>query len=659
MAYFNNDLPIRVPDVSEAFKNVGDALTDVMKRRQERQQFEQEMQFKYADADRKYRQEQDNIRYQNRIIDERNRRERLEFNAKQQERAAAAAERARHAASPQEAEAILHGAVQYDPETGKEIGRGQLIPGQMRDVGPAPQAPTAPAFPAAEAGAVIPDIVQATPGMPPELAALMRGKARAQQQTASTPTQSPELEALMQRALPESSLDEAHRAELANLQAGHADRAGKVFVDRIDDEGNAFLFDENGNKQVVPATKDMQEGQWIAPPGSESVQRFDPSVQAARFESPTRGEDAAAAYSKYQQDRGTYEADIAALPGRQAAYAAEQRNAEAERPYTIKFGPNDPGTTFDFRTQRTAGRAQAAQDFLASLPDSMSDRDRAAAAQIHAGIQSGTIDPAKAGAMFQRERLTASGEAFRGGQGDLDRATKLQVAEINSHRPSADLGAAKFAYERERDRSKFLRDDLKQFLTKNAAKEIGDAGRETANLEKNLASKEPGSIRNGLLQLWRIAQHDNRMSDKDAVLANNLDQSVLSRLEGWVSTGAEGVPGDLNLKAAKDTAKRLRGYFVSKNEEMKQQYKDEFIDTGQYDPKEADVLGAQTFPGWTRLTENQPAPKGRGTGRKGAPPEIKAGGKSKDALKAKAQRALDDPNAPPEAKAAARQILGQ
>lgn len=429
MAYLDYSLPETI-DLSGVSK-IGDALTDVMKRRQQRQQFEQEMNFKYADADRKYKQEQDNIAYQNRIIDERNRRERLEFGAKQQERMAAAADRARHAASPQEAQAILHSAVMFDPETGKEIGRGSLEAGPTRDIGPAPQAPTEPQFPAAEAGAVIPDIAQALPGAPPELAAMMRGK-RATQPPSQ---QSSDLETLMQRALPDSSLDEAHRAELANLQAGAADRKGKVFVDRIDDQGNAFLFDENGTRHVVPAQQGWQEGQWIAPPGSDqSVQRFDPSVEAARFENPNRGDEAVAAYDKYQQDRAAFDRDTAALPGRQAVYAAEQRQAEAERPYTIKFGPNDQGATFDFRTQRTAAAEAVAQQFVDNLPPNLTPEQQDAAKQTYFALKSGA-DPKKTQEEFARTIRLGREQGFKHQEGLLRDQAALERAKLRGESP--------------------------------------------------------------------------------------------------------------------------------------------------------------------------------------------------------------------------------
>ena len=632
MAYLDYSLPA-VPDPSEGIKQIGDALTDVMKRRQQREQFDREMQFKYADANRKYQQERDNIAYQNRIIDERNRRERIEFNAHQQERMAAAADKARHAASPQEAQAILHGAVMFDPQTGQEIGRGNLEPGPTRDIGPAPTAPTAPEFPREQAGAVIPDIVQAVPGMPPELAAMMRGKKQAAPAPAAAPPS--ELDALMERALPESSLDEAHRAELQSLQAGHEARKGKAFVDQIDEDGIATLLDENGNRQRVPATPDMQEGKWISPGGEETTRRFETSVQPSRFESDTRAEDAVAAYNKFQQDRKAYETDVGAFPGRQAAYAAEQRRADAERPYTIKFNANDPGATFDFKTQRTAAAEAAAQQFVDNLPPNMTPEQQDAAKQTYFALKSGA-DPQKTQAEFARTVRLGREQGFKHQEGLLRDEAALERAKIP--KPGIMLAERRFSASQDKDIRKETRKDIQDWLK---ASGLETAPKQVASMDLSLKQLHGNGreVQAALVGMARATQGDNRFSDADyRVFVEKGGVGSLDQAANTIQKMIDGQFGDETIRVATQMATALRAVYDSRLRQAAEDGKQEFVHNEIYDPQVAESVLEQRLGKSYYQRESS-----RGGARGGEPPEVKARRRGKEgaSLKVKAN-SVDD-----------------
>src|SRR4051812_17559958 len=146
MAYLDYSLP-QVVDVSKDIAAVGDALTDAMKRREQRREFDATQKLQREQETRKLNHQ---IEYDNYLKGIEARKERmgeLTFSAQQEERNAARMERARHAANPQDAAAIAAGTVTYDPHTAKEIGRGRLTPGAIPDVGPAPTAPVEPALP--------------------------------------------------------------------------------------------------------------------------------------------------------------------------------------------------------------------------------------------------------------------------------------------------------------------------------------------------------------------------------------------------------------------------------------------------------------------------------------------------------------------------------
>lgn len=520
---FDYSLP-EVGDFMPGMKQLGDSLTEVMRKKQQQQQFEQTQVFQREQEERRLKQEQDQNNYMRRIEDRKDRMAQLDFNRRQQMDEDARMDKARKAASPQEAEAIVKGIVRYDPATGKEIGRGKLTPGDVPDVGPAPQTPTAPvapAFPAQQAASVIPDIAQALPGMPPELAAAMRGKKRLADFSLDekNPQSDPQAVARMQ-------------AERAQYAATADQRKGKMFVDQINDDGIATLLDDQGEKIHVRAKKGWQEGALIGPdgqivPGASAegtMRRFDPSIQGARFEdnaAPDRFQTAADAYSNFQAEQRAlpgkqkdYAQEMQALPGRQAEFAQKTRDAEGRRPYTMSVG-DQPGVTFDFQTQRRAGRDLAAEEFLASLPPGLSERDRNAAMLVQSGIKSGTIEPTKAGVIFQKERLGIATEEGKNTRNAATNATTIKAAEIRANAPGMDwketVGRGNLALSAE----KAGNEQFQKYLDKAGYKADFSTMKDLIDTHENLKAHNSALDVTAGAQFAKKAQGAGVLTDKD------------------------------------------------------------------------------------------------------------------------------------------------
>lgn len=178
MASLDFSLPDTI-DLSPGIAAVGDALTDVLKRKQQQKQFDQQMEFNREQEERKFKQAQMNIDYQNRLAANQEVRGQRDFAMRQDDHVAAVKQRARTAPNAQISQSILDDLRIYDPETGKETGRGKLTPGPLKGVGPEPTLDPKPEL-GPELQDAVPDILQMMPGAPPELAARLRGKARPQ-----------------------------------------------------------------------------------------------------------------------------------------------------------------------------------------------------------------------------------------------------------------------------------------------------------------------------------------------------------------------------------------------------------------------------------------------------------------------------------------------
>lgn len=470
MAYLDYSPP-HVPDLAKPIRSFGDALSRAMDRRRQRQQQEEQLAFQREQEQRRYAQQEAQTAYQNRIVDARERREELDFNFRQDERQAQAAERARKAASPQEAEAILAASRRYDPKTGRELGRGKLEAGPLPNVGEAPTAPVAPEMPPEVQQGIV-GALRGIPGMsgaanafsgPPEIAARRRGQAR----------------------LPDINLADAPAGDPGALEGQMAQfknqpsREGMVFVDRIEDGGTAVIIPHGSDSPVnVKAQPGWAEGQWVrlepevegpVPSAAElrhsEIKRMadDPRTdidieetlssaeterqrqQAARdrqFAAPPQiiqtdevsGDRATAALNEFMGKRAQFETESASFPQRQAAHEANVRRAEATRPYTMSFGPGQPSMTFDFQTQRFAGANAAAEQFLSNLPDNMSPAQQAAARETYSAIKSG-VDPQKAQAEFSRRLRLGVEQEFKSGENVLDRQNRIDVVAERNKRP--------------------------------------------------------------------------------------------------------------------------------------------------------------------------------------------------------------------------------
>lgn len=371
MAYLDYS-PVTLPGNADSLRRVGDALSEALRRREQRRQFEQTQVLQREQEERRLRQQDLQNQYQNRIIDSREEREKREFGWRENEMQRRAAADARKASGPQEAEAIAVGA------------GGTFTPGELPDVGPAPKAPQ-------------------MPGMPPEIAARMRGKR-------GGVMPSPEEGALVG---PIPSPEEAMNAE----------------VQRIATEPGGDVPDMDARMAAVDEERAAEEAKR---------KRYETQFESYREENPAPEIGPTAADAAYDQELDAFEAQQKAFPGEQRAYEQKQRDAEGRRPYTIQF-PGAAGTTFDFQTQRTAKNQAAASDFLAAVGNmQLSPEDRQAAQIGHQMILGGQ-DPNKVFQQFQAERTLDAKQRFAGEQGDLNREGRENVARINASRPRASL----------------------------------------------------------------------------------------------------------------------------------------------------------------------------------------------------------------------------
>ena len=367
-------------DITEGLNNLGDALTDVLNRRQKAQQFQQQLDFENQDAARKFAQNQGNQDYQNRIIDQRDKRDQLTFNQGQEAHkrdATIAAAKAMADNNPELAKAIMHGTVTYDPATGAETGRGEIVPGPMKDVGPEPQAPVPP---------------QAPQGVPPEIAARRRGL---------TSTSADPNDIYQRQGTPMPP------------QTG---------VDPTESFGRPKNFIPSG----LTLTSDegpVEEAQGGPPnnpaPGSVSSRGFAPDIQASREQATSdmaAEEQARMDQAQYGQQKTAFDAASAAYPAERARYDASRGAAERERPYTARFGANDPGVSFTPETQRYAHRQAAADDFVDSLHGvALDERGQQAAQAAHAAIMAGE-DPQKVYKAFEAARTMGQTFDFKHGE---------------------------------------------------------------------------------------------------------------------------------------------------------------------------------------------------------------------------------------------------
>lgn len=304
---------------------------------------------------------------------------------------------------------------------------------------------------------------------------------------------------------------------------------------------------------------------------------------------------------------------------RSAAYSQELKDAEQNRPQILKFGPNDPGITVDMATQRYATRRQAGKDFLEAFRGvPMSEADSNAAQNVYAQIISGTIDPSKAGAAYDKARMGVFQE-----EGRNTRSAGRDKAIVEAAKARGPAGGAtpiaerKLGFEMEKERSGNLRKDLEHFVTRYGAKTIQEDTLQVPRIRKDLEGN-PQQQRNAMVQLWQMAQHDHRFSDQDAIMSQTVDPSWLARINNWLSRGTTGELDEDVKQTAIETVDSFANYLANKNGQMRDMARRDFLESGLYPQHEADVLLGQQIPGWARQTHGQ--------GKRGqmGPPEVAA-----------------------------------
>jgi hypothetical protein len=533
MAYLDPSVP-NVMDLTPGFSALGDALTEVLKAKHQRQIQERLL------AQRQMKVVRD-TQAQGRM----ERRDAADFTMKDEGRIAKAREAMRKAmggpGGVEEAKLIAGGTPIFDRQTMQQIG-SLGIRQDAPNLPPKPQAPTAPAPLAA---------------MPPEIAARRRE---------AVP---PAVSGPMGPIAPEP----------------------------------ATVGDQ---MERIQSTSDMV---------AEEQQRMD-----------------AAAHGQATKQ---FEGAQAAFPGQMQQYGRDVTEAKRSAP-TFITRPGQPDQPVDMVALRTQGRKTAADEFLASLAGvNLGENDKAAVQRLHAAISAGNIDAKQAFAALQKERMGLSGIESRERMASDRNETTLEAARIHASRPPTmiDLGERKFRFDQQKERSDKLRKDIDKFIQRFDAKTIHDDYVSVPNIIADLKSTNPQRQKHALVKLWRMAQHDNRMSDRDAIMSEQVDPSWLATIGNWASRKTSGLLTTDVQRIAIDTASTFEKNLGAKLHEMRRLAKQTFIDSGEYDQREGDVVLTEQLPGWLPLTEREDYSP-RPSRRRGPPEARRPKGDDKDLLDA-------------------------
>ena len=500
MAYLDYSLPETI-DFSKGIESFGDALTEVMRRKQQREQFEKQQEFQREQEARKFAQAEMNNAYQNRIIDQRENRDQREFSQRQNQYKAQQAEKARKAASPQEAEAILHDTVLFDPVTGKETGRGRLTPGTIPTVGTKPEMPAPLGYDAESARGFGRTLSAPIPGLPPELRARMLAMAK------------------------------------------------------------------------------TAEGDIAAQDKAEKQHMFD-----------------------------------------LADFSRREKDAEAKRPYTMSFGPDDKGVTFDFQTQRHAAKREAADMFISNLPPGLSNEDKAIAQEIHSGIISGTIEPSKAGEMFQKKSLGVMQEGGRNARGAAANQTKIDVAKINASRPRASVDIQRLNYNLKVDEAGERQ--FQNFIRSQGYKADVAALRDLSDTNEALKVNNSALDVTAGAQFAKKAQGAGVLTDKDYDRFWSAIGGAEARPENWFENVIDGKMGENKRRIVVEAIRHKVDAEVNRLKTIATQADKKFAGKGWYAGSRAAYF--DFIPG---LPEMGAAV----TNKRRGPPEAAAKSKAKDA----------------------------
>lgn len=498
MPYLDYSLP-EVADYSEGLKKIGDALGAMRQRQIQREQFEQKMQFEREDAQRKFAQNQANIQYQQDIENRKERMGQLEFRQRQnvfEDTKRREVNRLIGEGKIKEAQQVWESTRLYDPATAKEISRGKFEAGPMRDIGPEPTA-------------------QPTPGMPPEIAARFRGEQMRRGGTMPAPE-----EGAFVGPIP--SAEELRYAQ------------GDKGVDAVSG-GAAGRPDIEAYLQAAEAERQGQEAQR---------KRYETQFEAysQEFPAPDQTLGPTAADAQYDQQLKAAAADQASLPQRQAAYGAQKRLAEAERPYTISMG--DRSSTVDMATERYATRELQAQDFADAYgPTVKTENDKVAFANAYAAIKSGV--PVKTATdQFMKERAGLMVEQGKNTRAAGHDATTIEAAKIRASAASMDwkelLGRGNLAIRTEEAGKKEFQD----FLRNQGYKA------DLAGMKDLIDSKRSLGLKNSMLDIGagaaiaRKANGSGVLTNQDMSRFWDAIGGVGARPENWFEQAITGQMGD-------------------------------------------------------------------------------------------------------------------
>lgn len=562
--YFDYSTPA-LPDLSEGISKVGDALTVMLDRRRQQQQFDATMGFHREQETRKFKAEQDQQAYQNKLANEKELRDKAAFaqqNAEFERRAGA--DIASHVADAdiQGATAIAARTPHFDPATGKTT-YGTLTPGPMRDVGPEPQAQPAEARPQEPA--------------PPEVLAMRRARAKPPEPTAMVgpvPSEQIAMDAAAQRTFGQPNATEQIHAASAERAKQEAD------VRRYEREFQAYRAKAEANNQAR----------------ADELATY-PAKQA-----------------EARQAQRAFDETQAAVPQAHDKWLTEKRRAENEVPYTLKFG-NEAPVTLDVQTQRYQHRQANADDFLHShAPGAVTEKDRQALQAAHAAILDGL--PVKdAEKQFQAERMGIAKEAMTRELAGESNKTRVKVAEIGATKPSITLQERGLSDKESDTKIKRTREDIERAFKDAGLDKAGDQLQQIQHVKEQVQGNGRDQ-QTAMLELLRSSVgKSNRLNQYlEKKYGANSGLGTVAGMINFFSQSASGELSDEAKAIALDTAREVeRDLHRRIGETATKTHKNISGHPEFYDPGYGETVLEQTIPGYS-ATSTGPAP----------PPEVKA-----------------------------------
>lgn len=576
MAYFDYSRP-EVNDASEGIRRIGDALSQTLERRRKQQEFAKTQEFQREQEDRKFTQSENQLKYQNRTQDAREKRDEFDFVQKQQKfrgEQTRAVQKALADGNPQLAAALAQETTLFDPKTGS-ASHGKLTAGPVRDVGPAPQEPPLPL--------AKPDPVEFGPVVPPEIAARRRGMKAPE----------PEKDALVG---PIPSAEERRHAEIQRIGTQPPS------LNVPDVEGQLAAAEAERQGQIE------QRGRFEA-----QSRGFRAEAEQATAEEQAKLDQHSTELHAAERDQARFRERSAGLPVARAQHTADERRAENERTYSLQFG-DEPPVQLDVQTQRYASREAAANDFLSSLPQGLSPQDQAAARNAHAAILSGD-DPQKAIAAYNKERAGIATRDLTQSEGAARDKNRIDVAHINARKPGLVLQERRFAAGQDKDRRKETRGDIEHWLK---ASGLETAPKALAALDQSLKQLKGNAPEQqaALVGMARATQGDNRFSDADyKVFVQNGGIGTLDQIAQTFQRIENGEFGEERIAVATKMGRALKAVFEQRLRSAAEDAREEFVQNEIYDPAVAESVLEQ------RLGKGFYQRQGP---RRGGPPEVNA-----------------------------------